>query len=258
MIRTALVVPCYNEARRLRASAFLEDDSERAGLHFVFVDDGSTDGTAEILESLVEGLGRDRAQIVTHCENAGKAEAVRRGLLHAFGLDPEFVGYWDADLATPLDQVQLLGDLLDSDPRALAVIGSRVRLMGRHIERRATRHYTGRVFATLASLTLRFPVYDTQCGAKLFRATPETRLALTEPYISRWAFDVEILARLAQQLGCDPGAAGRIIECPLTRWRDVGDSRLKAGDIPRIALDLLRIARTYRREADAVRTPRRS
>src|SRR5262245_22737586 len=106
---------------------------------FVLVNDGSRDGTLEVLESL-KGWAPDRVHIVDLPENAGKAEAVRRGMLAAFELEPEFAGYWDADLATPLREIPAFRQILNEQPEILLVTGARVRLLGREIDRSAVRH----------------------------------------------------------------------------------------------------------------------
>ncbi len=235
---TVLVVPCYNEADRLDPDAFLDALSADARLGFVMVDDGSTDATADVLERLARDAPDIR--VVTLERNRGKGEAVRQGLLRALDLEPEFVGYWDADLSTPLSALEDLRATLRRDPGVEWAIGSRVQLLGRSIVRRAVRHYQGRVFATVASCALALPVYDTQCGAKLFRAGPDLPDLLSEPFLSRWAFDVELLAR---RLASDPAA--RIVEVPLREWRDVPGSRVEPGAALRAGLDLLRIRRRY-------------
>lgn len=248
MLRTTLVVPCFNEAIRLDPEAFRAAAGPGASpwLRFVFVDDGSTDETRSVLEKVCSSLGPARAEMVVLGRNRGKAEAVRRGAIAAFEHDPEAVGYWDADLSTPLGELEGMMRVLEGRPDTIAVMGSRVRLMGRRIERRPGRHYMGRVFATGAALVLGFPVYDTQCGAKLFRAVPEVRAALTEPFLTRWAFDLEVLARLRRVFGPDPGATSVIVEHPLSRWEDVGGSKVRARDTVEIALALWRIHRRYR------------
>ena len=130
--------------------------------------------------------------------NAGKAEAVRAGVLRALELEPDSAGYWDADLATPLDAIPHFLRVFEERPQIELVMGARVHLLGRHIERNPLRHYLGRVAATLIALTLKLRVYDTQCGAKLFRTTPVMREVFAAPFASSWAFDVEVLARLVR------------------------------------------------------------
>src|SRR5262245_38000745 len=171
MAATTIVVPCYDEARRLQPDAFLRACREMPGLRFHFVDDGSRDGTLALLRGLAE-QAPDRIAVLALAANAGKAEAVRAGVREAIAKGCDYVGWWDADLATPLAEAPRFAAVLDERPRCEIVFGARVQMLGRTIERHALRHYAGRVFATMASQALALPVYDTQCGAKLLRATP--------------------------------------------------------------------------------------
>jgi hypothetical protein len=162
---------------------------------------------------------------------------------------PAFVGYWDADLATPLDAICRFADVLRARPQLDLVMGSRVALLGRQIQRNTMRHFAGRVFATAASAVLRLPVYDTQCGAKLFRATDALRAIISRPFGTRWIFDVEILARMTRQMRSDERSASqpRIYEYPLEEWRDVDGSTLAASDFLIAGIDLTAIYWRYRR-----------
>lgn len=158
------------------------------------------------------------------------------------------MGFWDADLATPLLAMDEFRRRFQDGPQLEIVMGSRVQLLGTRIERSARRHYLSRVAATAVSMVLGVPVYDTQCGAKLFRATPLVRRLFAEPFFTRWLFDVEILARWLSETAHDPADIGHyIVEVPLQKWSNVGGSKLRPMDFVQAPYDLWRIHRRYGR-----------
>jgi glycosyltransferase involved in cell wall biosynthesis len=244
--RHCLVIPCHDEASRLNASAFLAFVDTEPEARLLFVDDGSRDQTVAVLEA-IRAAANGRVDVLHLEHNRGKAEAVRLGMLHALETDVDFVGFWDADLATPLSACATLVDHLRERPLLDVVMGSRVAMLGRTIERRAVRHYAGRIFATAAAITLGVPVYDTQCGAKLFRVSPRLARVLASPFVSTWAFDVEILARyggLASPYSPDV-VSQSVDEVPLLEWRHVAGSKVRPWDLASALLDLARIYRAH-------------
>lgn len=237
--QTTIVVPVWNEGRRLREQAFTEFLARYPRVSLLFVNDGSTDDSAERLDRIAAGSGGAIAVLHLPC-NVGKGEAVRQGLLSAMRTPASAIGYLDADLAAPLESMLVLEAALASHPEVLLVLGSRVKLLGWEIHRSERRHYLGRVFATFASLTLALPVYDTQCGAKLIRNGPGTRPLLDRPFVSRWLFDVELIARCRDAAG--PAA---MHEVPLPQWIDREGSSLRWRDWVAAPWQLFRIWRQY-------------
>lgn len=240
-MKTLLVVPCYNESERLPQQRFLDYLDHCEGVDVLFVNDGSRDHTLQVLQALCQQNSR------MHCldvqPNGGKAEAVRRGMLHAVEhFQPEYVAFWDADLATPLDEVAPMVGWADKGYDV--VMGLRLMRLGARVRRKTLRHYLGRCFATVASTMLKLPVYDTQCGAKLFRASLVADL-FAEPFITRWLFDVELLARYVAHYGGER-AQECIYEYPLFEWQDVDGSRLKSRDFLKAPVELLKIRRHYK------------
>jgi glycosyltransferase involved in cell wall biosynthesis len=233
-----LVIPCYDEALRLDLGELLRLARARPDLGILFVNDGSRDATLAVLEE-IRAAAAGSVEVLSLDRNQGKAEAVRRGLLAAIAGGARVVGWADADLSTPVDELLRLPEELERHGVDV-LLASRVRLLGRRIDRHAHRHYLGRVFATFASLALRLPVYDTQCGAKLFRVTPALGGALRGPFRTRWVFDVELLGRLLDggpdAPPIDPSA---IREEPLRVWRDVRGSKLRSGGMLRAGLQVL-------------------
>ncbi len=241
-----LVVPCYVEASRLRPAAFLDFLRARPWATLLFVDDGSRDGTPDVLATL-EAAVPAQVCVLRLREHAGKGEAVRLGIRHALDGHPAYVGYWDADLATPLDALDDFVAVLGLRPDVDLVLGSRVMLMGRDIRRNAARHYISRVFATAASLALDLPVYDTQCGAKLLRVTPATARLFDEPFRSAWVFDVELIARyLALPVEAGPPRRARVYELSLRQWHEMPGSKLRGFDFVRSFVDVFRVWRKRR------------
>lgn len=236
----AIVVPCFNEAARLDTGQ-LRSLAQLAVCDVIVVDDGSTDGTADLVARATAGDSRIR--VVRLPSNGGKAAAVRHGLHLAAAAGYTVVGFCDADFATPVGDVSRLVQACTND--APVVIGSRVGLLGHRIERSPIRHYTGRIFATASSLALGFQVYDTQCGAKVFLVGQPLSDALDEPFMSRWAFDVELLGRLAVAHGSVVG----FLEVPLQSWRDADGSKLTTRASLRAVVDLWFIRRALRRRA---------
>lgn len=238
-----IVVPCFNEERRLDVERFRQFAHAGTRLEFLFVNDGSRDGTLRLLERLAAS-DPQRFSVLDLARNGGKAEAVRRGMIAAAERRPDLVGFWDADLATPLTELPAFLDVFASRPEIEMVFAARVRLLGREISRRPSRHYFGRVGATLISSSLGLAVYDTQCGAKLFRVTDVYPQLWSERFLSRWIFDVEIVARFLRARGRD-AAAHAIYELPIRVWHDVQGSKVRSTDFIRALTDLWKIHRAY-------------
>lgn len=233
-----VVVPCFNEAERLSISDFRSALENYPFLHLVFVDDGSSDKTTEVLTNKFRS--HHRVRILTLPKNQGKGEAVRQGLLHSSMSQHQSAGFLDADLSTPFSElVRLNSILMSSDFRA--VIGSRVGLMGRQVSRSFGRHYLGRVFATIAAITTKIDAYDTQCGAKVFRLDKQFESLLSKPFISRWCYDIELLIRLSQL------RKNSILEEPLQEWSEHAGSKLTLWGKFLSLADLYRIKRHYKR-----------
>ncbi|OIQ49038.1 Poly-beta-1,6-N-acetyl-D-glucosamine synthase [Pseudodesulfovibrio hydrargyri] len=240
---TWLVIPCFNEERRLSLTGMADALETFPGVHLCMVDDGSADGTLALLSAFAESHP-GRVTVLRHDLNRGKAEAVRTGVLH--GLDNtghQRLGYWDADLATPLDELSLFERETERTPDWDILMGCRHQRLGTKIRRKKTRHYTGRVFATMVSQLLDLPVYDTQCGAKIFRRDVIGSL-FSRPFRTTWIFDVELLARYIAAKGRE-AALERIREVPLDRWTDVGGSKLSPAAYLKAIGDLFILSRTY-------------
>lgn len=238
-LRALMVVPCYNEALRFNHDAFAYFLARYPGVGFVFVNDGSTDATLERLEAL-RAEYPERVTVLSLAQNSGKAEAVRQGLVHACGRGVRHVGYWDADLATPLDAIPDFLRAIDRDDKVQVVYGARLRMLGHRIERRFSRRVVSQICAMLARQVLRLPIGDSQCGAKLLRNTPALARALAQPFSAAWLFDVELFLRLKENLAAQ-NSRQAFYEQPLAEWDEVPGSKVSGRAVLRSGMEMLKL-----------------
>jgi dolichyl-phosphate beta-glucosyltransferase len=241
----AIVVPIFNEERRLPGLLEkLERDADAiasaCGLdlrELMLIDDGSTDGTPDLLETFARADAR--ATILRFDRNRGKGAAVREGMLAS---SSSLSLMTDVDLSTPLEDFALLAPALDAG--ADIAIASRAMKESRVlVHQPAYRELMGKAFNVGVRLLTGLPWRDTQCGFKLFRRET-TRRIFEVQRVEGFAFDVEVLV-LARRLGM------RIDEVPV-RWIDNPDTRVGAvTSSTAMALDLLRIAYRARRPLPA-------
>jgi glycosyltransferase involved in cell wall biosynthesis len=242
-----LIIPCYNERARLDPSRIAELIADHR-VTVLLVDDGSTDDTWGLVSELAASQP-DRVQAMRLPRNQGKAEAVRQGMRQALAAGAPVVGYADADFSTPPGELLRLLGLLQRS-QASVILGSRVARIGSNIEHSTVRYLLGRVFATLAARTLREAFYDTQCGAKWFRATGALTSALVPPFASRWAFDVELLGRLLGVFGRGPRLdRGSVLEAPVHEWRHVRGSKVTPAEMSRALREILGLLAESRQTA---------
>lgn len=240
--KSLIVIPCYNEEQRFDRVAYLQY-LETSNSDILFVNDGSSDQTEKMLLEIYSQQ-KHRIKVLSLPKNVGKAEAIRQGICSLRSEQYyKYVGYLDADLAAPLSEWDYLLKYIVDDNREM-VFGSRVKRIGVDIERSFIRHYIGRLFATVVSLMLNIPIYDSQCGIKIFSIMFAQQIFST-PFISKWVFEVEIFARAIDAFGYD-SIHMRLFEVPLRSWHEKGDSKLKYFDFIKAPYDLLKIYFCYK------------
>jgi dolichyl-phosphate beta-glucosyltransferase len=272
MNKLLLIIPCYNEEHRLNLESFKTyfEKIEPNTVDFLFANDGSKDNTSEKIRSFIKKFNLQSQWFVfDNPVNTGKAGVIFNAYHWAkksipskdpanntisfdfqkkvpIGSDSnlattwyDWYGYWDADLATPLFEVQNMLKFRELFyPRKEVIFGSRILRLGSQIVRSPLRHYLGRAFATVAYLILKVGSYDSQCGAKLMTRFMAEK-AFAQPFASSWIFDLEIMLRVGEN---------NITEYPLLEWEDMPGSKVKIfKEAFRILKELFLIKEKYRR-----------
>jgi len=237
-----VVIPCYNEEKRLKSKEFIDFIEGNSGYHFCFVNDGSSDKTIEVLEQL--RAGREHYISIYDCEkNGGKAEAVRQGLLHMAQYDDlDYLGFLDADLSTDLTDFDDLVKTISTTDFQI-VNGSRISRMGANITKESARKLISMTINLIICNILGMSFRDTQCGAKIMRKEL-IPIAFDKPFLTKWLFDVEIFMRMKHHFGKEK-ARDIICEQPLKRWIHADGSKLSMKDSAKIGFQLIHIYWNY-------------
>ncbi|QDT07420.1 Poly-beta-1,6-N-acetyl-D-glucosamine synthase [Rubripirellula lacrimiformis] len=240
-LKTVLIVPCFNEARRLPGEKFRDFALHHPDCSFLFVNDGSTDQTEAMLATVCDGAS-PQFDYINCGQNMGKGGAVHHGFLAASKRSPKYIGYWDSDLSAPLNELDRMIALMDAQPATTLVMGARERSATANIRRTRLRSIIGQTFRWLRNRLLDTDLTDTQCGAKLMRVCPPICCALQTPFLTRWLFDIEIIMRLQSS---DPEPP-EIVTMPLNQWADSGGSRVTFWEMIRIVFELASLVRIHR------------
>ena len=239
-----VVIPCYDEEKRLLSKEFTDFIIKNSGYHLCFVNDGSKDNTLKVLNDLRKG--REDFITVYDCEkNGGKAEAVRQGMLYmAKQEDLDYIGFLDADLSTDLSDFDDLVKTIESSDYKI-VSGSRISRMGADIAKESSRQIISLTINYIIRKILKMDFKDTQCGAKIFHKDV-IDISFKEKFVTQWIFDVEIFKRMTLHFGLEK-AKEILCEQPLKRWIHADGSKLSMKDSVKIVFQLGQIAWTYRK-----------
>lgn len=235
-----VVVPCFNEAQRLQGEVFLRFLEHHTDLRFLFVDDGSTDHTWSILENLQKSS--NQILCIALEENCGKAEAIRQGVLY---LEREtnspLLGFIDADLAIPLEQIMVLQQALKTTDHTLAISSRSLRPEQMEVQEKTDplRGFGSKAFKYFVRYFFNLNISDTQCGCKLFKRKLVPTM-FREKFLSRWLFDVEFFMRLR--------TAGKlsVAEVQLKKLNSNLESKMKWSEAFSIFRDAVKILLKYR------------
>lgn len=240
----AIIIPCYNEEKRLPQSKFISFVRQNPQYILCFVNDGSKDNTLSIITEMAKN-NPESIYAIDMPQNGGKAKAVRHGMLYAAEnfKTVEFIGFLDADLSTSLEEMKRIGTFIYKNDYFRVVTGSRIVRLGANIQRFGFRSIASKVIAQFIYLILQLQFQDTQCGAKIFsRDTILT--AFGEDFKTDWLFDVEVFLRLRKTYG-KIFAQQHIYELPLDSWVNAEGSKVSMKEIIRTPFMLAKIAFNY-------------
>ena len=237
--KTALLIPCYNEEFRLKIEklkAFIEEKSNE--IDFYFVNDGSTDGTAKLINNNIIA-NTANAYLIAFENNLGKGNAIRK-TLQVIKKEYELYGFIDADLQIPLEQISRLQKALVKDSSLVAKTSRNIRAGLKKFQIRSFISIS-MVMVANGILKLQPRIKDSQCGCKMFKAEV-LNICFEKEFISGWLFDIEILLRLREAY---PNARDRVVEVPVGLLEKSENSNIVLSQNFRLVAELIKINARY-------------
>ena len=237
MQKIAIIIPCYNEEKRIKKELVVSLLTNST-VDIYLANDGSTDGTIRVLEDIAADYSA-RCKILDYKQNRGKAATIYNAANELINSNMySHIGYFDADFSTPVPEVLKMFNEVYKKPD-LFVTGCRVKLLNTNIDRKLYRHIIGRVIVTLVNLRFKLGVYDTQCGAKIFPVSI-AKTAFSSSFLTSWLFDMEIFIRLKNNNQMNMGR-----EFPLRNWTDVEGSKLSWKTAFKILKEMYILTKSY-------------
>lgn len=231
MQKIAIIIPCYNEAKRLKEE-YVNYLVNATFVDIYFANDGSLDNTSTLINSFQERY-KNRCFAINYSENQGKAQTINKTVNKIVEFEKyDYIGYFDADFSTPSSEIIRLLDELNNSQSDF-IFGSRVKLLNAKIERKWYRHAIGRIIVTVLNLRLKLGIYDTQCGAKIVK-TSLAKVAFSKPFYTSWLFDVEVFMRLK-----NADLLKNAKEFPLLEWKHAEGSKLNWKSIIRVLKEII-------------------
>ncbi len=224
MKNISIVVPCYNEEKRLKKNIkkFVEFAKENDS-EVIFVNDGSIDSTLNILRHYSKK--NKRIKVITYEKNKGKGYAVKKGIINA---NEKYILMCDVDLSTPLSEIRKLERFKNYD----IVIGSR-EMKNSHLEvkQNIIKRIMGKAGKLAINMLLNLNINDSQCGFKLFNQ--KIKEIIKQSKINRFGFDFEILY-LSRKRGLTIKEVGVL-------WKNDKESKVKPTDYLKTFIELMKV-----------------
>jgi len=234
----SLIVPAYNEADRLPVTIKRIQEHRRSWnfpVEVIIVVEPSEDRTLAFVENAVKAW--PDLKLLTHHEKHGKGFAVRSGINRARG---DFIFFTDADLSTPLEDLDRALALFMRDRSIDLIVGNRMHPESQILQRQnLARELMGKIFNRIVQTLTGLRIRDTQCGFKGFRQRAAKEI-FGRQRIDGFSFDVEVLL-LARAMGFNT------VEVPV-HWTNSPASRVHpVRDSARMFVDVIRALRLVKR-----------